>query len=39
VFDVMGRVLYGQFMALSIVSVAAMVVAVGLAHLRWKALA
>jgi len=35
----MGRTLYAQFMALSIVSVAAAAAAVALGHLRWKALA
>jgi hypothetical protein len=39
IFDVMGRVLYGRLMAMSIVSVAALGVAVALAHLRWKAIA
>jgi hypothetical protein len=38
-FDVMGRDLYGRFMALSLVTVSALVVAVGLAHLRWRKLA
>jgi hypothetical protein len=38
VFDLMGRELYTQFMALSIVSVAAMGTAVALTHLRWRAL-
>jgi Glycosyltransferase family 87 len=38
-FDVMGRTLYGQFMALSLVSVCALAVAVGLVHVRWRALA
>jgi hypothetical protein len=38
-FDLMGRVLYGQFMALSIVSVSALGIAIGLAHLRWQRLA
>jgi hypothetical protein len=38
VFDLMGRTLYAQFMALSIVSVAALGAAVALTHLRWKAL-
>jgi hypothetical protein len=38
IFDLMGRVLYTQFMALSIVSVAAMGTAVALTHLRWRAL-
>jgi len=39
IFDVMGRDLYGRFMALSIVTVAAMATAGSLAHLRWRALA
>ena len=38
IFDVMGRALYAQFMALSIVSVAALGAAIALTHLRWKAL-
>lgn len=38
-FDVMGRDLYGRFMSLSLVTVAALGVAVGLAHLRWRKLA
>ena len=38
-FDVMGRALYGRFMALSIVSVAALCLAGALARLRWIALA
>ena len=38
-YDVMGRSLYGRFMALSFVSVCAILVAVSLAHVRWKALA
>jgi hypothetical protein len=38
-FDVMGRSLYGRFMALSIVTVSALGVAAGLAHLRWRTLA
>jgi hypothetical protein len=37
-FDVMGRALYGRFMALSIVTVAAIATAAALVHLRWKAL-
>jgi hypothetical protein len=37
-FDLMGRSLYAQFMALSIVTVAAVGAAVALTHLRWKAL-
>ena len=39
IFDLMGRALYARFMALSIVTVAAIGVAVSLAHLRRKALA
>jgi hypothetical protein len=38
-FDLMGRALYGQFMALSVVTVCALTVAVGLAHLRRRTLA
>lgn len=38
IFDVMGRTLYARFMAMSIVSVAALGAAVALSHLRWKAL-
>jgi hypothetical protein len=38
-YDVMGRALYGRFMALSLVSVAALGVVAVLAHLRWRALA
>ena len=38
IFDLMGRVLYSRLMAMSIVSVAALGVAVALAHLRWKAI-
>jgi hypothetical protein len=38
-FDVMGRTLYGQFMALSVVSVCALTVAAGLVHVRWRGLA
>jgi hypothetical protein len=38
VFDLMGRDLYSRFMALSIVSLAAMGTAVSLTHLRWRAL-
>jgi Glycosyltransferase family 87 len=37
-FDVMGRRLYGEFMALSLVSVAALVTAVALVHVRWRGL-
>jgi Glycosyltransferase family 87 len=39
IYDVMGRELYGRFMALSIVSVCGLLVAVSLAHLRRHALA
>ena len=39
IFDLMGRTLYGRFMALSIVSVAAIGVALVLARLRWQQLA
>ena len=39
IFDVMGRALYGRFMALSVVTVCALAVAAGLAHLRWRQLA
>jgi hypothetical protein len=38
-FDLMGRGLYGQFMALSVVSVCALAVAVGLLHVRRRGLA
>ena len=38
-YDVMGRSLYTRFMALSLVSVCAILVAVSLAHVSWKALA
>ena len=38
-FDVMGRELYGRFMALSLVSVCALAVAVGLVHVRRRGLA
>jgi hypothetical protein len=37
-FDVMGRTLYGQFMALSVVTVCALTVAAGLVHVRWRGL-
>jgi hypothetical protein len=37
-FDLMGRRLYGEFMALSIVTVAALGAAAALVHLRWKTL-
>jgi hypothetical protein len=39
IFDLMGRAAYGRFMALSIVSVAAIGVAIVLARLRWMRLA
>jgi hypothetical protein len=39
IFDVMGRTLYGQFMALSLVSVCALVIAAGLVNTRWRGLA
>jgi len=39
IFDIMGRTLYAQFMALSIVTVCALALAVSLVHLRWRALA
>jgi hypothetical protein len=38
-FDVMGRTLYGQFMALSVISVCALAVAAGLVHVRYRGLA
>jgi hypothetical protein len=38
-FDLMGRWLYGRFMALSVITVCALVIAVGLLHLRWRGLA
>jgi Glycosyltransferase family 87 len=37
-FDVMGRALYGQFMALSVVTVCALTLAAGLLHVRWRGL-
>jgi len=37
--DVIGRTLYGRFMALSLVSVCALIVAAGLVHVRWRGLA
>jgi hypothetical protein len=39
IYDVLGRELYGQFMALSIVSVCGILVVVSLLHLRRRALA
>ena len=38
-FDIMGRTLYGQFMALSLVSVCALGVALGLVYVRGRGLA
>jgi hypothetical protein len=38
-FDIMGRTLYGQFMALSLITVCALTVAAGLVHVRWRGLA
>ena len=38
-FDIMGRAVYGVFMTLSVVTVCALCIAVGLAHLRWRKLA
>jgi hypothetical protein len=38
-FDLMGRALYSRFMALSIVSVAALGLVAALVHVRWRALA
>ncbi len=38
-FDVMGRTLYGQFMALSLVSVCALIIAAGLVNTRRRGLA
>ena len=39
VFDLMGRTLYSQFMALSLVTVSALAVAAGLVHARRRGLA
>jgi hypothetical protein len=39
IFDVMGRELYGRFMALSVVTVCALAIGVGLVHLRSHRLA
>jgi hypothetical protein len=39
IFDLMGRTLYSQFMALSVVSVSALAVAAGLVHARRRGLA
>jgi hypothetical protein len=38
-FDILGRRLYGQFMALSLISVCALAIAVGLVHTRRRGLA
>ena len=38
IFDLMGRRLYGEFMALSLISVAALAAAAAIVHLRWKAI-
>ena len=38
IFDLMGRALYARFMALSLVSVAAIGAAIALSHLRWRSL-
>jgi hypothetical protein len=38
IFDVMGRALYERFMALSVVTVAAVGAAISLTHLRWRLL-
>jgi hypothetical protein len=37
-FDIMGKTLYSRFMQLSVVTICAMVIAAGLAHLRWRKL-
>ena len=39
VFDIMGRTLYGRFMALSLISVCALALAAILVHTRWRGLA
>src|ERR1043166_8424320 len=39
IFDVMGRALYARFMALSLVTVAAVTIAAALLHIRWRRLA
>lgn len=39
IFDLMGRELYGRFMAMSLVTVAALVLAFALANLRWRKVA
>lgn len=38
-FDIMGRALYGRFMALSVISVCALALAAGLVRARWDRLA
>ena len=38
-FDIMGRALYGRFMALSLISVCALAIAAGLVRARWDRLA
>jgi hypothetical protein len=38
-FDLMGRALYGRFMALSGITVCALVAAAGLVHMRRRGLA
>ena len=38
-FDLLGRTLYGQFMALSLITVCALVAGAGLGYVRWRALA
>lgn len=39
IYDVLGRTLYFRFMAISVVSVCAILVVVSLAHVRWRAMA
>jgi hypothetical protein len=39
IFDLIGRTAYGRLMALSVITVSALVLAAGLVHLRWRALA
>jgi hypothetical protein len=39
IFDLVGRWLYTHLMAINIISVSAIALAVGLAHLRWRSLA
>ena len=38
-FDIMGRALYGQFMALSAITVCALAAAAGLVHVRSRGIA